>query len=228
MSTNPNLIIFGGELAADLRAMLNQLFYSFTVSNEEPSGSPNFINTLNLEIVTPFTVVGTPPGWEFETDNSTYILWSSIDQAHEIAPGDSLAGFKIQTTSAVVGPIPFTLTAFDHTTDQPGDVLTGSIAPIDENRICLQAISNGDRLSFDRQSGAYSLSLVNGFMLTGTGAVKTKGCVVTLTQGPNENDRKLLVKTDTCLNKGTASVQYFPIQLTVSIIDENLSEFNCT
>jgi len=228
MSTNPNLIIFAGELAANLEARVNQLLYSFTVSNAEPSDNPDFINTLNLQITVPFTVIGTPPGWDMRTDNSTFVLWFATDHSHEIAPGAALSGFKIQSSSVVPGPIPFSLTAWNHATNAPENGLIGSVIPIDENRICLQATSNGDQLSFDRQTGAYTVRLVNGFLLSGTGAVSTKGCFVVLTQGLNENDRKLLVKADTCLNKGTASVQYFPNQLTVTIIDGNLSEFNCT
>lgn len=227
MSTNPNLIIYAGELAADLKIRRDQQLYFLTVANDESSDSQSSINTVNLQINAPFTVVGTPPGWQVHTNNTTFVLWFSMDPANHIAPGESLAGFKIQSSSQVPEPLPFTLTARDKTTHNPSGGLVGAVIPTIEDKVCLVDNSNGGQLSFTPVTGAYTVTFANGFVLSGTGTVNTKGCYMVLTQGPNEHDRRVLIRVDTCLHTAVGSVQFFPSQLNTSIFDRNLSDLNC-
>ena len=109
--------------------------WSYTVFNDEPLDSPLFIATFALGIVAPVSVIGTPDGWSFLTDNATSVLWYATDAAlpypHHIAPGTSLAGFAIQSSRTASEATGSVVTGWDHQANQaklsrPGSVLSPS------------------------------------------------------------------------------------------------------
>lgn len=105
--------------------------WAYTVANNEAGGSPNYINAFSLDIAAPISVLGTPPGWQNLTNNSSYILWYAADQQepypNHIAPGASLAGFTIQSASKASESTGFSITAWNHQTNQAGLVRSGTV-----------------------------------------------------------------------------------------------------
>ena len=77
--------------------------WSYTAHNDEPPGSPLFISSFLVVLNGPILVFGSPDGWTTETDYISYVLWFNLDTAlpypHDIAPGESLGGFFIQSPS---------------------------------------------------------------------------------------------------------------------------------
>jgi hypothetical protein len=122
------LLLAGSRAAtADLatRVEVNQLGTTFiyTVFNEEPLGSPNFVNLFHLNVAAPITVTGTPPGWEFSTDNATFIGWFNADTEtpypDDIAPQESVT-FSIETNVTTTELLRYTVSSWDHPADAPG------------------------------------------------------------------------------------------------------------
>jgi hypothetical protein len=93
--------------------------------------------------------------------------------------------------------------------------------------ICLQDDSNGNRLSLNRTTGNYTFTKcgANGFTVSGTGVITTKGCLITLQHA--RTDGRVLAQADTCMNKGTASIQIFSQSVTYTIIDRNTVGSSC-
>jgi hypothetical protein len=73
--------------------------FNYTVCNNAPTNSVEYLISFQLLVNAPVSVVGSPTGWEYCTDNSTYINWFCTDTAipftHAILPGKTLAGFSI-------------------------------------------------------------------------------------------------------------------------------------
>lgn len=130
MSANADVIVYTGELKARISSVKEQSTWSFTLFNDQASGSSQFINTFHLEVSVPFSVTQSPSGWVPETNGSTYVLWHAPDMSAHISPETSLTGFKIQSSSAVPTTIPFTITAWNHNNNLPGMVLIGGATPI--------------------------------------------------------------------------------------------------
>jgi subtilisin-like proprotein convertase family protein len=78
---------------------------------------------------------------------------------------------------------------------------------------------------FDTFSGAYSFCC-GGMPVTGIAKVTKKGLVVTLEH--NAPDRRVLIKLDGALKKGTASLQMPPGTLVCTITDTNTLNDTCT
>ncbi|HEU4452661.1 MAG TPA: hypothetical protein VFR81_06350 [Longimicrobium sp.] len=106
--------------------------WSYTVLNTEPAGSPRWISVVSIDTVGPFTVTGTPAGWQVDTDNLTYVLWFAADTAppypNQIAPGDSRGGFQIRpdpgrSTSEARA---YTISSWNHQTNQADLVVSGT------------------------------------------------------------------------------------------------------
>src|SRR5262249_28997305 len=125
-------LLFGMQQAnAQLlaHAELNQSgsVFSYTVFNDEPAGSPNFLSTFHLTVNAPITVTGIPIGWDFATDNSTYVDWFNTDSTlpypHDVAPGTSLGGFTVESTVDTTDTLDYTVTTWDHTADSSGPVI---------------------------------------------------------------------------------------------------------
>jgi hypothetical protein len=98
--------------------------WSYTLFNDEAPESSQFINAFSLDVVAPVTVIGTPSGWDFQTDNASFVLWFATEQqppyTQHIAPGASLGGFSIQSARSSSEATGYSLTAWDHQNDQAG------------------------------------------------------------------------------------------------------------
>jgi hypothetical protein len=96
--------------------------WTYTIFNDEPLNSQQFIATFSLEVAAPVIPSGVPQGWNVETDNATYVLWYAVDPElpypHHIAPGSSLAGFQIQSKSGDSESTPYIVTGWNHQSDQ--------------------------------------------------------------------------------------------------------------
>lgn len=105
--------------------------WSYTLVNSEPADSPNFISTFSLAVNAPVTVTGTPAGWDFSTDNASFVFWFNTDPAlpypNDIAPGTSLGGFSLTSTTTSSDLLSYGLTGWDHTLDQPGPTVSGTV-----------------------------------------------------------------------------------------------------
>lgn len=105
--------------------------FSYVLFNDEPRDSPQYINTFSLDVVAPIVVTGTPKGWEVETDNNSYVLWYTaapqLPDPNNIAPGKSLGGFEIQSSNRTSESTGFSVTAWNHQTNDSGRALLGSV-----------------------------------------------------------------------------------------------------
>lgn len=88
-------------LSARVDVSTSTNYWNYRLVNAETAGSPQHITSFALAVFAPVTVTGTPEGWEVETDNISYVLWSAADYAppyvHQIAPGAALSGFQLMS-----------------------------------------------------------------------------------------------------------------------------------
>ena len=103
-------------------------YWNYRLVNAEAAGSAQHITSFALSVFAPVTVTGTPEGWEVETDNISYVLWTAADYAppysHQIAPGASLSGFQLmcpRLTSEATGS---SLGAWNQALDDTGLVVS--------------------------------------------------------------------------------------------------------
>ena len=80
-------------------------------------------------------------------------------------------------------------------------------------------------LVFDSITGDYRLCC-GGMTFTGKGTVIKKGCIISLDHNPG--DRRLTVRVDKSVFKGTASLQFPPGTLKCTITDRDLRNNTCT
>jgi hypothetical protein len=122
--------LMGQTLLARVEVATSPSLWSYTVFNEEPANSQNFIKFFSLDLAGPVTVTGTPAGWDFDTDGATFILWFNTDAAlpypNDIAPGASLGGFELQSTATESTQELYSLVGWDHSVDDAGLVQFGS------------------------------------------------------------------------------------------------------
>jgi hypothetical protein len=86
----------------------------------------------------------------------------------------------------------------------------------------IQDDSSGSMLRFNSTTGEYLFSRCSdGFTLSGTGAVTSRGCTFTLTHSPT--DRRVQASLDTCQKKGNASLQFPPGTTILTITDRDTS-----
>jgi len=105
----------------------------------------------------------------------------------------------------------------------PGkNALAGS--PVVSFDICLQDESNGNVLQFNSVTGDY-VFCGGGLTLSGTGVIRSRGCLVTLEV--TSPDRKLLARTDTCLKTGIATLRLFTPDRVFGILDKNTTNNTC-
>ncbi|HYP28197.1 MAG TPA: hypothetical protein VE262_15890 [Blastocatellia bacterium] len=93
--------------------------------------------------------------------------------------------------------------------------------------VCLQDDTRGDILSLNTATGEYQFTRCGpaGFAIHGKGTVKIKGNTLTLEH--NSADRRVVVRIDTGIRKGTAAVQIFPQGTTLTITDRNTADNAC-
>ena len=131
-------------LSAHAEVAISGQVYSYTVFNDEALGSPNYSGGFYLSVNAPFTVTGSPNGWNYVTDGTSYVNWNNTDTAlpypHDIAPGTSLSGFTIEASVlSLSSPGGYQLYSWDHVADAPGPnsnpatILAPGAAPVPES-----------------------------------------------------------------------------------------------
>jgi hypothetical protein len=119
------------DLIADVTVTAGPPVWSYTLINNELLDSPNFITSFSLTVDAPIIVTGTPTGWDFSTDDATYVFWYNTDPAlpypHDVAPGASLGGFSISSTATSSELLSYGLSGWDHSLDQPGPTVAGTV-----------------------------------------------------------------------------------------------------
>jgi hypothetical protein len=105
--------------------------FLYTVFNEESEGSDRYINIVTLDVNAPFEVISSPQGWEFKTDNYSYVTWFSGDTVepftNDIAPGSSLEGFVLGSAVATREELPYAVMSWKHGTTQSGPSVEGEV-----------------------------------------------------------------------------------------------------
>jgi hypothetical protein len=105
--------------------------WTYTLFNDEPAGSNNWLSTFTLYLNSPIAVTATPSGWDFSSDGVSFVSWFNIDLdppfPHDIAPGASLAGFAISAPNSISQPGTYDLISWDHTLDLPGPAGSGTV-----------------------------------------------------------------------------------------------------
>lgn len=128
------------NLASHIDVSVNSSIWTYTLINDEPANSPNYINSFSLAVDAPITVTNTPNGWDYQTDGSSYVLWFNTDIAlpypHDVAPATSLGGFEIGSPNAASIAQVVGLDSWDHFADAPGTTLTTTVlAPSSPNAV---------------------------------------------------------------------------------------------
>lgn len=112
------------QLTAHAEVNQTGAIFAYTLFNDELVGSPNFLSLFHLDVNAPITVTSTPTGWDFVTDNSTYVDWFNTDTQlpypNDVAPGSSLSGFTIESTVSTSESLFYTVNSWDHGNDTPG------------------------------------------------------------------------------------------------------------
>src|ERR1035441_10862708 len=105
--------------------------WTYTVFNDQAPGDPNYISSFVLEVAAPVFAITAPDGWISITDNISYVQWFNTDPTlpypHDIAPGASLGGFSLSSTMAFSEMLSYGLSGWDHTLDEPGPSVSGTI-----------------------------------------------------------------------------------------------------
>ncbi|HEX2473198.1 MAG TPA: hypothetical protein VHK01_00545 [Lacipirellulaceae bacterium] len=124
-----------GNAKADLftHVLVSQLgsTFNYTVFNDEPAASTNHVNMFHLTVNAPITVTGIPAGWDFTTDNATFVGWFNTDidppYPDDIPPLGSMT-FSITSSVTTTSLNRYTVAAWDHATDGPGPAYRDFIA----------------------------------------------------------------------------------------------------
>ena len=86
---------------------------------------------------------------------------------------------------------------------------------------CLQDDSSGSVLQFNSSTGDYVFCCANGVTVSGRGTVSRQGNIYSLQQGSAETDRRLTVRVDQGVGRGTATLQSPPGRIVCTITDRN-------
>jgi hypothetical protein len=121
-----------GAASLQASASLNRsgTSWNYTVENQEPAGSGNGISSFYLRIAGPVSQVAAPPGWVFDTDNQTFILWSNVQSSpysQDINPAASLSGFQFETPGSEANKA-YELSSWDQGADARGPFGSGTVA----------------------------------------------------------------------------------------------------
>jgi hypothetical protein len=90
---------------------------------------------------------------------------------------------------------------------------------------CLQDETTRDTFQFSSTTGEYRFTRCGGSAISGTGVLTSRGCVTILQD--SRPDRRILVRLDTCLGRGTASVQVFSQGMPVTLTDRDIKNNTC-
>lgn len=105
--------------------------WSYVLVNDELSTSNLFLGDFYLGVNAPFTVTGAPVGWDFNTDNASYVFWFNTDSVlpypHDIGQGQSLSGFTLQSSGTGSALSGYTISSWDHDLDSPGPAAAGRV-----------------------------------------------------------------------------------------------------
>ncbi len=115
------------QLASHIGVATSPPVWSYTLFNDEPASSTDFIDIFTLAVNATVTITGTPAGWESQTDNTSYVEWDSTGDAYDIAPGASLGGFIISSTQTHSDTLAYVLQSFDHSDENLGTSSAGTV-----------------------------------------------------------------------------------------------------
>jgi uncharacterized delta-60 repeat protein len=91
---------------------------------------------------------------------------------------------------------------------------------------CLQDDSNGNMLQIDSRTGEYRFTACStSLILTGTGAIKVKGCKITLTH--TTADRNISVTIKSCKHKASGSIEALSTGKSFSLSDSSTTGSTC-
>lgn len=114
-----SLLVFGREtmaVQAHVTLTQNGTNFLYTLFNDEPVSSQEYLNVLHLSPNGPFEVGSTPSGWVFVTDNLSYIDWYCINplvvNPNDVAPGSSLGGFSLRSSLDTTEASTYALTSW--------------------------------------------------------------------------------------------------------------------
>ena len=92
--------------------------------------------------------------------------------------------------------------------------------------LCIQDDTSRDSIRFSSTAGTYEFTSCRYFLtLTGRGTITRRGSVVTLTD--YSGGLRVLARFDEAVKKGSATIQYLPLNLSSTIIDRNISDNTC-
>lgn len=76
--------------------------WTYSLRNDEPPSGDVGINSLYLRLDSLFVVVNSPSGWHVQTDNATYVIWTTQEPPpgpHATRPQGTTSGFQIRSTA---------------------------------------------------------------------------------------------------------------------------------
>jgi hypothetical protein len=127
-------IALASTLATHIAANTSGTIWTYTLFNDEPNNSPNYIAVLALALQTNIFNITAPAGWDHTSDNSTFIQWFNTDNqlpyTNDIAPGASLGGFGFESTTTTSALVRADVGSWDHVNDLPGPPSTDVMAPV--------------------------------------------------------------------------------------------------
>src|SRR5512138_3892751 len=114
----------GQELLARVELRQSGTNFYYTVYNDEAATSGRYVPDWHLTLRSPVQAVFTPPGWDYMTDNSTYVSFFSKDSeepfSNDIAPGASLSGFGVAAITSASESLAFSVGTWQHGTTNSG------------------------------------------------------------------------------------------------------------
>ena len=161
------LLLAGNKASAQFSSHVNGVqngsTFTYTVFNDESISSSLYATTFSLTTNAPFTVISSPAGWAYETDNVSQIDWYNTDPSlpypHDVAPGSSLSGFVIQsdiTTTQLLGD---GVTSWDHSSDSGGSTYTGYVIAPSITGMPVPEASTGTSLGFGLITAGFGIGL---------------------------------------------------------------------
>lgn len=114
----------------------NAYIWSYSISNNAPADSGDYVYGFELAIQATITTVKAPEGWNYQTDQYSYVYWFSNSTAapypDDLPPGASLSGF-ILSANALSGASESAILSWNHFTDDLGAVSYAAVdAPMGE------------------------------------------------------------------------------------------------